>query len=49
MTNKITAPDTLATCRHQAGVDALAGDSFGRLAMSREGLNKRNNMVRLAA
>ncbi|KAG0568948.1 hypothetical protein KC19_6G054300 [Ceratodon purpureus] len=29
----------------QAGVDALKEDSFGRLAMTREGLLKRNNMV----
>lgn len=32
---------------YQAGVDALAGDSFGRLALSRAGLNQRNNLVRL--
>ncbi|KAG2488079.1 hypothetical protein HYH03_013382 [Edaphochlamys debaryana] len=29
----------------QAGVDALKGDSFGRLALSRDGLLKRNHMV----
>lgn len=29
----------------QAGVDALKEDSFGRLAMTRQGLLKRNNMV----
>jgi acetoin utilization deacetylase AcuC-like enzyme len=30
---------------YQAGVDALREDSFGRLAMSRNGLLKRNNLV----
>ena len=29
----------------QAGVDALVGDSFGRLAVSRAGLQARNNAV----
>lgn len=29
----------------QAGVDALKGDSFGRLALSRQGLLARNNLV----
>ena len=30
---------------YQAGVDALAGDALGRLAMSREGLARRNHAV----
>ena len=30
---------------YQAGVDSLKEDSFGRLALTRQGLIKRNNMV----
>eukprot|EP01027_Heterolobosea_sp_BB2_P017370 GEZU01024616.1.p1 GENE.GEZU01024616.1~~GEZU01024616.1.p1 ORF type:complete len:151 (-),score=14.15 GEZU01024616.1:8-460(-) len=30
---------------YQAGVDGLAGDRFGRLALTREGLQRRNRMV----